>query len=298
MRLLPLLLLTLTAYAQCPNNFCEDATELTLCEPMPFDNSTCIHYGVDPVGYAVLQSAFANPQGWGGVANYTGNPPYHTFFPHWYSFSVEEEGHYDMNYTATLPSGGGIGWAMLYGSCDYVNVTMNTTTNSPYGWFTANTAHSSLWTDPNTGMITYWVEQPIGFPYMPYSGVVGQQNSWHMTFYLFAGEYKILLKSHQNTTTAQGQITICGVTPLNLPPHLSVEGTKLTWSGTPPFTLERYGMEWEEVKNTEEHTHTAKVGGAYRVVNSYGVSNAVWVNPIVEVGSGPTFNIIGQQLTK
>lgn len=214
-------LVYLSTYSQCPNNNCENAYELTLCVTETFSSQDCNSYE----GYPVLQSANLLQQGYGSVSNYAGLPPYVLNYPTWWKVFIPIAGWHDFSYLTNLintnPSSTniGVGWAILYGGCEDVNITMNTATNSPVGWFAASTAYSDPWTCPvsvcDNGMITYFVEQPIGFPYPPYSPTVSNTSNWNMSFYLLEGWHYILLSSRQSTTFAEeGTINICPTTAL------------------------------------------------------------------------------------
>lgn len=292
--------------AQCLNATCEEAIELTLCEPYYFNTDGCPDFGIygDSPGWPVLQSAYILPQGPPGTANYSGIWPYNLFKVRFFKLSVILAAHYDFQYISTVTSphtNQGTGWAWLYGGCDDLNVTMNTATNSPVGWFSASTAWSAPWTSPTDGFITFWVEEPIGWPYPPYQGTVSNTTNWNMTFYLIPGEYIILVSSRQLNTVADGYISVCKSTPLNIAPILSVNGLTLSWvsDDDSEHQIEYYDViksDWILEKSTLNKSYVVSRGGVYRVWNKYGVSKPVNVKKVINIDKPMRFNILGQEL--
>ncbi len=295
-----------SATAQCPNNTCETAINLSNCVTVAFDNYNCENHFE-----CVLQHP-TSPTCCGGNVHYA---------PKFFAFTVPEDGIYAMDIQSNYSTGtGNIGnygpydgllWKIGVGGCDNTNwVAASSCPNWPV-WCICNPGTSptidnctdSPCTDP-VPLIQYWHDlgqypSVYNDPYDP------TQQDWTVTFPFPAGtEVVIMISGFAEygpiTSFGEGTINICGQQPLNTTAVLTHSGLDLFWTGETltdwaVFRLEN--NEWTEIARTTRNTYRVETSGYYMVASSSKFSNAIHINVQI-ISSVQGFNILGQQADK
>lgn len=307
-----ILIAVCTAQAQCPNDFCETAYDLTLCEPAYFENYNCTD-----------EQLCISPHPGSGGCSY--NYEYKSW---WVTFTTTTPGIVQLtlstNYVGNIVGWGncegmfqGSQWALAKGSCTNWIVNSINFNSQHLCWCPGSPFPTGpgVWAGDcdvsPCGMAyplgPYW--QSVGLfpqdidsdpPYQPY---VPCKNYHNVYFFLTPDTYYIQVTS-VGLSEGPGTIEVCGpFVPLSTPPVLTHNRTELQWTGetTTVFTVEQLEIlnnEWQKIGETTAHHWPLTSGGYYRVANQHGYSNPVHVPPIINSDGGVIYNILGQQHAK
>ena len=299
MRLLTaiLLLLSATVTGQCPNDFCDTATELSLCAPASFDNYDCTD-----------EQLCISPHPASGSCSY-----YYQYKSQWFTITITEAGLYTLelatNFTGGMTGSGpctgpfqGSQWALSKASCtnwivNSVNFNNQHLCFCPGVPFPSGAgASTSPCPDSPCGQAyqlgPYWQSvglfpQDIGSnpPYQPYNPC---RNLHKVEFYITPDIYYIQITSI-GLSEGDGTIEVCGPWgPLCNKPVLTLSGTTLTWTeaGVTGYKLYRVDIityEQELIWEGFETSTTITEAGYYYISSECGGSNFIHAN-IVQIG--------------
>jgi len=258
--------------SSCPGDVCQDALYLPLCQFEGFGNVPCNHQDY----YAEGMSSFV-----GNCVNTLLTTPCPAEYTHhknqWFYFNWLG-GTAQMtilsNYSCPgVPNSGN------FGPAEGVVWTLWSKQETCMQSFVVIGSSCNAAAYCNPGIVTYANGM---HPYDP------TRQNWDVTFDLPAGEYYIELmgfsaayqQNGQNVTcvsTGTGQVMVCGLTPLALPPVLRLEGRTLKWSGE--AYVYRAENDWVEVAHADSE-YTPEIGGIYCVGNAFGLSNYVHVKSL------------------
>lgn len=296
----------------CPNDVCETAIELELCETTSFCNVNCNTESP----YPIMPHPVSGVSCAGQVHK----------IDLWYYVDIPESAYYIMTID-TIGGGGfytaypqviqfgynqGIRFGFMLDGCDEKEfILAGTCLERPPKCFCpdplwAGLCQDSPCADPIEFVPYWWDLTPPNFPIdldpppdiPPYDGNYDPtRQQWEILMPLFPGRYYIMLSSFSVAcpeglchSYGGGNLTICQIPgPLSVKPVLSNEGTLLSWTGETAtdwtlFKLDEVAYElqedeiWNIVVKTYEKSYRVSEKGLYIVAGSTGWSNTRFVS--------------------